>query len=464
MKFTSLRTRLLLGAALSILIALALAGLSLGQIFTHHVASRIESELDNHLRQIAALVELDADGAITVSGALPDPRFELPFSGLYWQVQETDTVVATSPSLGDERLDLSKARVTTGKVPICIDVPGPRGREIALVVRDVTVNFQGKDHKLRLAAAIDHSEIDNAVSAFRTDLAISLGVLAACLIAAAWAQVAVGLKPMHSLRKRLAAVQNGLENRLAGEFPDEVRALVVDLNSMIDSQERSIVKARARAGDLAHGLKTPLTALNSIARDLAEKGDLEVAREISNLAQRMQNHVGREIARTQIAGRRPQAKDVLLRRNVEQLVKTLQRAPRGGDIEWNVDIDDFTRIAMDRGDLHELLGSLLENALKWTKSRVRVVASGVPCHELAIEDDGPGVPEEQFDLIMQRGAGMSVSRDSAGLGLAIADDIAEAYGYRLVLFRSRYGGFGVKLVMKQTGAVARSPNLAEAAE
>ncbi len=464
MRFSSLRTRLLVAAALSILVALALAGLSLAQIFAHHVETRIERELDHHLRQISALVELDADGAITVSGVLPDPRFELPFSGLYWQVQENDTVVAASPSLGDERLDLSKVAATSNNIPICIDVPGPRGRQIELVVRDVTVNFQGKDHRLRLAAAIDHSEIDNAVSAFRLDLAISLGVLGACLIAAAWAQVAVGLKPMHFLRQRLAAVQNGQEDRLVGKFPDEVTALVADLNSMIDSQERSILKARARAGDLAHGLKTPLTALNSIARDLAQKGNLEAAREISVLANRMQNHVGREIARTQIAGRRPQAADVLLRRTVEQVVKTLQRAPRGGDITWDVDIDDFTRVAMDRDDLHELLGSLLENALKWTNSRVRIAAQGMPCRELTIEDDGPGVREDQFDIIMRRGATMGRSRDSAGLGLAIAGDIAEAYGYQLLLFRSPFGGFGVKLVMEQIDAALPKPILAEAAE
>lgn len=464
MKFTSLRTRLLLGAALSILIALALAGLSLGKIFAHHVESRIESELDNHLRQIAALVELDAEGAITVSGALADPRFELPFSGLYWQVQENEKVMAASPSLGDERLDLSKAKPSAGSVPICIDVPGPRGREIALVVRDVTVNFHGEDHKLRLAAAIDHSEIDNAVSAFRTDLAISLGVLAACLIAAAWAQVTVGLKPLQFLRERLAAIQNGQENRLVGAFPDEVTPLVIDLNAMIDSQERSIVKARSRAGDLAHGLKTPLTALNSIARDLAQKGDLEVAREISNLANRMQNHVGREVARTQIAGRRPQSSEVMLRRNVEQLVKILQHAPRGRDIEWSIDIDEFARIPLDRDDLHELLGSLLENALKWAASRVLIRARGMPCRELIIEDDGPGVREEQFDLIMQRGASMSGSHDSAGLGLAIAGDIADAYGYQLVLFRSQFGGFGVKLLMHQSSAFLVQPITAQAAE
>ena len=464
MKLTSLRMRLLVSAALSIVVALTLAGLSLGKIFSHHVETRIESELDNHLRQITALVELDGEGAITVSGSLPDPRFELPFSGLYWQVQENGKVVAASPSLGDERLDLLKATASAGSKPICVDVPGPRGREIALVVRDVTVNFNGQDHNLRLAAAIDHSEIDNTVTALRLDLAISLGVLAVCLIAAAWAQVTVGLKPLQFLRERLAAVRTGQENRLVGSFPDEVTPLVIDLNAMIDSQERSIVKARSRAGDLAHGLKTPLTALNSIARDLARKGDLEVAREISNLANRMQNHVGREIARTQIAGQRQQTTLVLLRPGVTQLVRTLQRAPRGRDIEWTIDIDDFASIALDRNDLHELLGSLLENALKWAGTRVVIRARGMPCRELFIEDDGPGVPEAQFDTIMQRGASMSGAHDSAGLGLAIAGDIADAYGYQLVLFRSGFGGFGVKLLMHQSPAVLVPPMIAQAAE
>ena len=463
MKFSSLRTRLLVAAALSVLAALVLAGVSLATIFDRHVEARIERELDNHLRQIAALIEVDGDGAISVSGSLPDPRFELPFSGLYWQVQENNTVVATSPSLGDEKLDLSSAPAAANNEPICVDVPGPRGRVIALVVRDVTVNFQNRDHKLRLAAAVDHSEIDSAVSAFRSHLAISLSVLGACLIAAAWVQVVVGLKPMQALRQRLAAVQSGHEDRLVGAFPDEVTALVADLNSMIDNQERSIVKARARAGDLAHGLKTPLTALNSIARDLAAKGEFKVSQEISGLAHRMQSHVGREIARTHIAGRRPQASEVLLRRNVEQLVATLQRAPRGGDVEWEIDIDATARIAMDRDDLHELLGSLLENALTWTRTRVRITARELPSREVTIEDDGPGVPDDQLDVVKQRGASLGGTRDSTGLGLAIAGDIAEAYGYELVLYRSSLGGFGAKIVMPASVHVVQSA-MAQAAE
>ena len=144
-------------------------------------------------------------------------------------------------------------------------------------------------------------------------------------------------------------------------------------------------------------------------------------------------------------------------------MRPLQRAPRGGAITWSIEIEPSTRIAMDRDDLHELLGSLLENALKWTTSRVRIAASGASNEVVSIEDDGPGVPENQFDIIRQRGASLSHSSDNAGLGLAIAEDIADAYGYQLAFYRSEWGGFGVKLVTSK-GGVAPAPQFAEAAE
>lgn len=444
----SLRSRLALAACASILSALLLSWFVLVKVFERHVDTGFERELDNHLRHISAMIEPDGAGGLRIAGQLADPRFELPFSGLYWQVLEGSGVVASSHSLADEILPVSLA-APTGEQPICVDVPGPRGRLVILVVRALTVRMGGREHELKLAAAMDQSEVTQAVSAFQRDLGLSLAVLGGCLMAAAWGQISIGLAPLGTLRLRLAEVRQGGHEQLAGKHPDEVQGLVDDLNAMLTHQAKSLVRARARAGDLAHGLKTPLMALNTIVRELKDKGDVSTATEIAALVGRMQQHVNREIVRTQIIGEHPQGSRTPLREVIEQLVETMRRLPRGNEIDWSIEIDPASRVGIERGDLQELAGNLLENAVHWTKSRIRVTDDGPTCTHLLIEDDGPGVPETDLSVVLARGESRSNGANNAGLGLAIVGDIAEAYGYVVELFRSPLGGLGVRIALSK---------------
>jgi signal transduction histidine kinase len=452
MAMRSLHARLLTAAAVAIAFALFLAGWTLVKIFERHTDLRLETELDNHLRQIAASLELDQNGAIFVNGALPDSRFELPFSGLYWQVEQQGQVIAASASLGDEKLN-ARVPFLPSERPICVDVPGPRGRPVILVARDINMSIEGKDHNLRLAAAVDQAELNKAVRAFRNDLALSLGVLGLALTLAAWAQVHVGLAPLTSLRMRLGDVRRGFSQRVNGQFPKEVTPLVQDLNGLLESQEKSLTRARSRAGELAHGLKTPLTALNSIARDLATKGDKTLASEVQALVQRMQGHVERELARARVAGRRLHRDAVPLLGTIEGLQRALMRMPRGNSVVWTVRVDPSVTIAMDRNDLDELLGNVLDNAQRWARSEIRITADGPACSTLLIEDDGPGLSEEELTTVRERGVSHAPERGHAGLGLAIVSDVADAYGYGLSLERSDLGGLLVRLTVPHTATI-----------
>ena len=442
MTWNSLRVRLLLAAAVSLTAALLVAGLVLVKLFERHVDKRIERELATHLQQIAALLEADASGGIVVSGRLADPRYELPFSGLYWQVFENGKPIASSPSVADEVLPISAVNAQSDEVA-CIDVRGPQGRPMVLVARALAVKFGEDDHRLMLAAAVDQSEVEIATREFGRDLAVSLAILGASLMVAAWMQVFVGLSPLATLRGRLQAVRGGQSMRLGGSHPEEVQGLVDDLDGLLDHQEQSLARARARAGDLAHGLKTPLMALQSVAHDVEAKGDRASALDIRELAQRMQGHVTRELARSHILGRRTEPDKERLLDVVLPLVDTLRRLPRGGDIEWSIEIDDDRRLALDRGDLQELVGNLLDNALRFAQTRVRVAAPAA--HVLTVEDDGPGIVETEFAAVLKRGASSRSAPDNAGLGLAIVSEIADLYELRIRLFRSPLGGLGVAI-------------------
>lgn len=446
MQERSLQFRLLLTSGLSIAIALGIAGLALAAIFQNYIETRVERELTNDLRQLASLMETPDEQTVRIVGRLSDPRFDLPFSGRYWQMNEGSAIIDAAPSLLDQTLSLpAEADLVTDGLPRRYDVAGPNGSKLVVIARNLDFKIGTTHHRVRIASAIDRTEMDSEIVGFRRAILGSLGIIGLLLLLAAWAQVKIGLQPLRNLIRSLQQVRSGASRRLAGEFPAEVSPLVEELNGLLDTQDKLLAKARARAGDLAHGLKTPLTVLTSIARGLRGKGDQAGAKDIDEQVTSMVRHVDRELARSRLgASRNPDL--VPLKGIANGIVDTMRRLPRGTDIDWRVDIADGFRVPMDRDDLSELLGNLLDNARKWTRDEVRLTASngqGMPT--LTVEDNGPGVPDDKQDLILERGQRLDSSRSGSGLGLAIVGDIAEAYGYPFSLYRSPQGGLGARL-------------------
>lgn len=199
-------------------------------------------------------------------------------------------------------------------------------------------------------------------------------------------------------------------------------------------------RSRGRAADLAHGLKSPLAALAADVRTLEEKGDHELAARISQVGEAMRRHVEREIARARIRGSRGHGAStpIPLRPLVETLTAMQQRTVEGGRLMFEIVIDDQGRIAMDRADLAEVLGNLIENAARHARTRVRIGARADG--HVFIEDDGPGIPEGLRAAVLERGKQLDQRSDGAGLGLSIVQDVLEAYGRNLVLETSELGG------------------------
>lgn len=462
MQERSLQFRLLLASGLSIAIALGIAGLALAAIFQNYIENRVERELTNDLRQLASLMETPDDQSVRIDGRLSDPRFDLPFSGRYWQMSNAGEIIDAAPSLLDQTLTLpSTADAVTDGLPHRYDIEGPNGSKLFAMARMLDFMIRDTHHRVRIISAIDRTEMDGEIVGFRWAILGSLGIIGLLLLLAAWVQVKVGLQPLRGLIARLQEVRSGAARRLGGEFPTEVGPLVEELNGLLDSQEKLLAKARARAGDLAHGLKTPLTVLTSIARSLRSQGNAAGSQDIDEQVGSMVRHVERELARSRLgASRNPDL--VPLKGIVTGLVDTMRRLPRGDEIDWQVEIADQVRVPMDRDDLSEVLGNLLDNARKWTKDEIRLTfINGAQMPVLVVEDNGPGVPEDKQDLILERGQRLDSSRSGSGLGLAIVGDIADAYGYPFTLFRSPLGGLGARLGFER-GATAIMPAKASA--
>jgi len=428
---SSVRLRLLLAGAVSILVALALAGAGLALLFQRHVERRAVAELSAHLDQVIAGLDRSADGVLVQTRAPADPRFAHPLSGLYWQV-EAEGSVLRSRSLWDAELDLPDDTLGDGSVHEHV-MPGPAGEQVLILERRVTLPARLGGKAVVVAVALDRAELRAATAAFAVDLLPFLGVLAAVLIAASWAQITVGLRPLRAIRARVKAVLSGQATRLGDAFPDEVRPLAAAVDDLLAAREADVERARARAADLAHGLKTPLQVLEGDIARLRAQGDTALADGIAQVAGAMHRHVDHELARARLAARLVEAtcRPVAV---AARVIAVVRRSPAGDRLVWEQDIPEDLRARIDADDLTEVLGSLVENAARHAGSRVRLAGwrDGAAV-VLSVDDDGPGIPAARRQTVLGRGGRLDTQAQGTGLGLAIAGDILAAWQGALVL-------------------------------
>lgn len=429
----SLRLRLLLAAAISIAFALFLTGLAMVQLYEREMRNRVRDDLGNTLTQILGNLSADQNGALSVDD-LADPRLREPYGGRYWQIdfsppgQPPAREALRSQSLWDYVLDPAR--------PV-----GPEGEALITVSREISVDTAKGPQKLWITTAAHEEEVQRPLAQLRDQLLVSLSIIFALLTLAAWVQVRVGLSPLATLRQRLSRVSSGQETVLSGPFPTEVAPLVGELNDVLTARAASLERARRRAGDLAHGLKTPLTVLQGIARELRRLDLGAQASDIDEQVEEMRRHVERALARARLSTGRGHA-TTPLRPAVEKIAGALQRLPETEELEWEIHIPAGATVPLEPGDLNELLGNLLDNARKWAKAQVRLRYAG---QVLAIEDDGPGVDDGDLPKIAERGKRLDESRQGSGLGLSIVADIADIYGFEVNYGRSELGGLKVEI-------------------
>jgi signal transduction histidine kinase len=435
----SLRLRLALAGAVAIVLALGLAALGLSQLFGAHVERRAVAELGVQLDQVIAGLERGPDGLEPVRPPA-DPRFARPYGGLYWQIEEAGDL-RRSRSLWDAALDLPADTLGDGAVHIH-RLPGPDGAEVLVLERSVTLPVRLGGGAVRVAVAMAASDLDAARRDFMADLAPYLGLLALALIVAGWAQLSVGLSPLRDLGARIAALRTGRAERMGHDWPVELRPVAAEIDDLLAERDVETGRARARAADLAHGLKTPLQALMGEAARLRRDGAPERAEGIEDTARAMRRTVDRELQRARTAARTVDASaDPAL--VAERLVAVLRRTPDGAKLQWRQAIPPGLSVALDEADLAEAMGALAENAARHAKGEVVLSADRDGARVLiGIADDGPGISEPKREALMRRHA--RADETGTGLGLSIASDIAAAAGGTLTL---EGGGPGLTAVL-----------------
>jgi len=461
----SLRARFAIVALATAVIAVGVVAVAVQGLFERHVERETLAELDADLRFLARSLVLE-DGAATLRvQPLPDPRFQEPMSGLYWQVRnDTTGAILRSPSLAGWAFPLDRDALRPGELHRHI-IHGPEGTKMIVLERRIE-DAVGTFAYYRVAVAVDRKILEAANRAFVLDLLPVMGSVAVGLLAAFALQGAIALRPVERARRALRDLRGGRRERLGRALPSELQGLAAEFDAMLEAQRQSARLARDRAADLAHGLRTPLALLGAKARELRDRGEAEAAAAIEEVTAGIDARITRELARAHIRGPGPSSGPVALAPAVGRIAGALARMATDGATVFRQDVPAELLAPMDEGDLLELLGALLENAAKWARSDVLVVAwMENAAVVLQIEDDGPGIPLQHRRAALTRGVRLDPGRSGNGLGLAIAVDIVRAYGGDLRLEEGVSGGLRVRVMLPwQSGAsqttLARDPSRA----
>lgn len=432
-------TRRMIGiSALWIMLLLLGGGVALDRVLVAAVTRNFDAQLEYVLTAMIGSAEIDPVGEVRFNRPLGDQRFLEPGSGLYYQVSGAGHDLFRSRSLWDRALPVLELQ-NDGQIHIYSSRPFP---DEPLRVMERDVRLPGSPTVWRFQVAEARTGLDEQIAVLRRTLVRSFAILALGLIVMSALQATFGLWPLRQVRREIAAVRSGRRSRVDGRLPIEIAPMVEELNVLLAHNERQAEAARTHAGNLAHALKTPLTVIMNEA--MANSPDL--ASTVMREATTMRRQVDHHLARARAIGRRGAAQSIAeLRPSLEAVERAVSRLYP--DVTIDVAGQRGQRVRVERQDLDEMLGNLIENAAKYGAGRVFVtVEEKGEFVELIVEDDGPGIPADQRQAIFERGARLDTGKPGTGLGLAIVRDVAEIYGGSVALEESEdLGGLLVRL-------------------
>ncbi len=445
----SLSRRIILIAAGWIVVLLSLGGFALDRTLTGLVSRNFDEQLEYVMNAMIASAEIGPDGEVFFNRPLGDQRFLEPNSGRYWLVTGQGHENFPSRSLWDRSLDLKTGHFDTQ--PHIYDSFQYADEPLRVIERSVILPESGTHWKFAVAAS--REDLDRQISRIRAILGWSFLVLGLGLFVMAALQSWYGLGPLRRVRLAIQHLRTTGQNRLTEPLPLEVQPLVQELNALLAHSEKQAEEARTHAGNLAHALKTPLTVVMNAATAKAPDLSDTVIREAAMMRRQVDHH----LARARAVGRRAVG---LSRASVTESVEAVLRAVTRLYDKTRFDLagNRAAEVAIERQDLDEILGNLIENAAKYGGGSVFVTIDPVADQEWCevwVEDDGVGIPEADRTRIFDRGTRLDTSKPGTGLGLAIVRDVAEIYGGTVTLEESEdLGGLLVKLRLPRAAKLA----------
>ncbi|ENM8379802.1 ATP-binding protein [Vibrio alginolyticus] len=432
-KRLSIKSRLVLAAIVWLTAMILAAGVTIPTQVYNYMVDDTRSQLSIFMDEVAAQLEVDNTGHLSLSAQLSDPRFNRPYSGLYWSAS-TEASLERSRSLWDKKIEYKG---------LDKDAYGARGEK--LITLEKALYLPDYDGSIHIIIGIDEEPIKNTLQTLIGQLWLILGLLFAGVLTVILLQIAWSLSPLTKLQKELAELKSGNKKSLEETYPKEISPLIFDLNALLFHYQELLERARNHAGNLSHALKTPLSVLKNEVQTLEPEAQSRLRAPINQI----QDHIDYHLGRARMAG----SMNILSVKSnpadrVDAISMAFDKVYASRSITLINELDSELNVAVEQTDLDEMLGNLLENGYKWANSMIRVHSSQDKENiHIIIEDDGPGIPKEKLSQVIKRGVRLDETTPGSGLGLNIVSEMAHSYRGQLTLDTSALGGLKASLVL-----------------
>ena len=445
----SLQARQLLAASVGLVAFLALAGYALDAAFGQTARDNLSERLKNYATAYAGGIDFTRDGSLYIREQPPDPRFDVPGSGLYLQVvmpgHSGNSMSAEGPILPDVSARMLEPREETFEGPLPItQIDGTPG-EVYRYGMGLVWGGDGSpesEFPYTIYVLEDSRALGKQLRVFRSAVWFWLGVTGLILLLLQTLVLQWSLRPLKRVINELTRVQRGERERMSEMHPRELEPLTDSINAFIESERENLERQRNTLADLAHSLKTPIAVLRTQLDSGADDGSLR--EELDVQLQRMNNLVSYQLARAASSGHKLFSAPVPIEANAEEIVRGLEKVYAAKGVLCEFELAPGVQFFGEAGDLQELLGNLLENAFKWARHRVLLTARpdrAAPNRraglQLVVEDDGPGIEPDDVARVLQRGVRGDERVQGHGIGLSIVQDLVRDYRGELQVARSQ---------------------------
>lgn len=438
----SIQARLGVGLGASLVVLFAFQWFVVTYTISHLTDEIFRTRLEHDAQSLMAAVIVVDSGKISLPFASITDVYQRPFSGHYFRIDGPVNTIR-SRSLWDEDLKVDKMNMKPGKVYMHY-IKGPLDQP--MLVYGVKINKRGKE--LTIHAAHDISDFQSDMLEFRISYATISASALLILIFIQTATIRRGLKPISQAQKQLVAMRRGDIRKLDEDAPVEVQPLVMEINRLVNLLSERIERSRNALGNLAHALKAPLTVMNNTANLAELKEQAEIKETLLHQTDYMRQLVERELKRARLAGVSEPGKYFNLSKDLAPMISMLESIYREKDLALDINLPENVVCNLDREDMMELLGNLLDNACKFAKNMVRFTAKVNDALVVVVEDDGPGVEKEKIKELLKRGVRIDESTIGHGLGLSIVKDTVTHYKGTLEMGRSQdLRGFKIMITL-----------------
>ena len=443
----SLALRLFLSASVWIIFTLFSGGLLLSNVFRESTQKAFEDKLNFFMETLIGASRVDSTSSITVVSELGDPRFFRPYSGWYWQINEKSKTLVRSRSMWDQVFTLDK-RLIGGRAKFIDETlrqsaqnnPGVSSQNLVVIQREIS--FPGMSTPITFMVSGNTNEFEKNISRYNNILVSSLVLLGLGLFVSVFLQVKYGLLPLEKIKNSLFKIRNGDATKLEDIYPTEVSPLAKEINTLLDHNEKIISRAKMNVGNLAHALKTPVAVIKN--HITAKKNDDVIDSQMIVI----ENYINKYLQKARASATSKLKKTKI---DITEVIKKMRQIFKKINPELKIIFKSNNEkflIAGSEDDMDEIIGNVMENACKWTKTQVIIEIFKISKDQikLCISDDGPGLPEKKMKEVFDRGFRLDEQTQGTGLGLNIVKDAVKNLAGSVWLEKSKFGGLKVNII------------------